>query len=115
MLADDLSAPLGLHKPQPRRAAVSVSLPGVVAGALGLVVVAVAGWTLIADDPFGGEPMVVVPANLRADAAVKKSEEASLRVPAQGIAEGLNQDGPPAATVEQPPVAPPGSKTITII
>jgi len=85
---------------------VSVSLPRVVAGALGFVVVAVAGWALIADDPFGGEPMAVVPANLRADAAVKKSEEASLRAPVQGAAEALNQGGPPAATVSslRPPL-----------
>jgi uncharacterized protein len=116
MLADDLSAPLGLHKTQPRRAVVSISLPHVIAGALSLGVVAVTGWAIIADDPFGGEPMVIVPANLRADTAVKKPEEVSLRSPAPGNVEGPGHDGQPAGASEPTaPIIPPGSKIITII
>ena len=113
MPADDLSAPLGQHKPQRHRNA-GAALPPVIAGALSLVVVAAAGWAIIADDPFGGEPMVIVPANLRADTAVKKPEEMSLRSSAPGAlgnTERQNRDdGEPAA-----PAAPPGSKVITII
>ena len=119
MLADDLSAPLGLHKTQPRRAVVSISLPHVIAGALSLGVVAVTGWAIIADDPIGGEPTVIVPANLRADTVVKKPEEVSLRSPAPGIrgnAEGPGHDSQPAGAGEPTaPVVPPGSKIITII
>ena len=119
MLADDLNAPLGQHKTQPRRAGVPVALPRVIVGALSLGVVAVAGWAMIADDPIGGEPMVIVPANLRADTAVKKPEEVSLRSPAPGIrsnAEGLGYNGQPAGAGEPTaPVIPPGSKIITII
>src|SRR5882672_10794295 len=115
MLADDLSAPLGLNKTPPRRTPVWVSLVRVVAGALSLAIVVVAGWALITDDPFGGEPIVVVSANLRADTAIRRPEEASLISPLPVNIEGLNPDSPAAATVEPPPAAPPGSRIITII
>jgi uncharacterized protein len=116
MLADDLSAPLGQHKTQPRRAAGPMALPYVIVGTLSLVVVAVAGWAMIVDDPIGGEPMVIVPANLRADTAVTKPKEVSLRSPAPGITEPPKHDGQPAGAGEPTaPVIPPGSKIITII
>ena len=116
MLADDLSAPLGQHKTRPRRSAMPIALPHVIVGALSLVVGAVAAWAMIANDPFGGEPMVIVPANLRADTAVKKPDEVSLRAPAPANTESPIHDAQAAAPVEPAaPVIPPGSKIISII
>ena len=58
---DDLNAPLGQNKAvMPRKRRLPVSLPQAIAGCLGLFVLTVVGWALIADDPLGGEPTAVV-------------------------------------------------------
>ncbi len=40
-------------------------MPQIVAGALALFLAVFVLWAVVADDPFGGEPMAVVPANLK--------------------------------------------------
>jgi uncharacterized protein len=110
---DDLNAPLGQDKGKKHWKLPAV-LPHVVAGALGLFALAVAGWAIFADDPLGGEPVAVV-ATKQKDAKLAKRD---------GASDGLNHaryDGPanekpPEAAVAVKIVAPPaGSKTITII
>jgi uncharacterized protein len=108
---DDLSAPLGQHKTQPPRAAAPIALRHVVAGVLSLVLIAIAGWAMIADDSFGGEPMVIVPAHLRGDTAIKKPEEMNSQAAAPDTTEGSSRDEREAIA----PAVPPGSRTITII
>ena len=53
-----------------------------IAGLLGLCVAVLAGWILFVDEPFGGEPMVIVSADTRASPqATKCGEPASARKP----------------------------------
>jgi hypothetical protein len=71
---------------------------------LGLFVIILVGWTMIVDDPFGGEPMAITPANLTAVSPATQPEQ-STADPPEGSA-------PPAASTLP---APPAGKTITII
>ena len=64
MTADDLTAPLG-REPKKRRRAIKIPVPQIIAGALAAFLGVFVLWAVVADDPFGGEPMAVVPANLR--------------------------------------------------
>jgi polysaccharide deacetylase 2 family uncharacterized protein YibQ len=88
---DDLSAPLGQGKISKRRRFAIPWAPLVVL-ALGLPIVVFAGWAILVDEPFGGEPVAVAPAVL-ADA-------------------GNTQHAP--VTPAQP-IQPPATKTVTII
>ena len=63
MADDELSAPLGQNakrKKKGRRFALPVRIPHIIAGVLGLFVLAGAGWAVMVDDPLGGEPFAVV-------------------------------------------------------
>ena len=60
MTTDDLNAPLG-QKPVKRRFKWPVSVPQLIAAALALFLGTFAVWAIVADEPFGGEPMVAVP------------------------------------------------------
>jgi polysaccharide deacetylase 2 family uncharacterized protein YibQ len=107
VVSDDLSTPLGQGKARkPRRAIPPLTGP-VIAGCLGLSLVAFVGWALIADDPLGGEPMAVASAQPPTDVGGKSKDPSG--TPVQDT---VNAPGDGAA---QPPAATPGSKTITII
>ena len=73
MSADELSAPLG-QTPRKRRRQFPIAIPHVIAGALALFLGTFVIWAIIGDDPFGGEPMVTAPVDLRAATAAKKPE-----------------------------------------
>jgi len=113
--ADDLSAPLGQDKEPRRRRALPIAVPRAVAALLSLFVVIVAGWAMVMDDPFGGEPMAVAPANLAM--AGNKPDAAGGRATGQaGMATNdrpNRYDGPAAET--SPGAAAPAGRTITII
>jgi uncharacterized protein len=109
---DDLSAPLGQNRTKPPKAALKTAFnlraPQVMAAGLSPLVFAVAGWGLFAQDPFGGEPMVAVPANLRAEATARTPIEPSPQSPADSTERPNRADVTPSAN-------PPSTKTITII
>jgi len=68
MAADDLTAPLGQEAKRGRSfsAAITASMPQAIAIALAAFLGAFVLWVVIADNPFGGEPLAVVqisPAN----------------------------------------------------
>jgi uncharacterized protein len=128
-LTDDLSAPLGQgmgrdkgdksEKDNKWAAVVPVAALRVLAGALGCFAIVFLGWALFAEGPFGGEPMVVVRANLHADAAGPdtKTVEGSPQRTVEADRERPNRyDGPPIIA-GQPAVAvvAPGGNTVTII
>ncbi|MEA2987863.1 MAG: uncharacterized protein QOG83_574 [Alphaproteobacteria bacterium] len=119
MAADDLSAPLGQNRTRKRRLALPIAVPQVALGALALSVAVFAGWAMLVDDPFGGEPITVVAADLRADHTGKKPEDVSATTPA--VPDRPNRyDGPPPVQPAVPatpaaPGSPPGTKTVTII
>ncbi len=115
MAADDLSAPLGQDQRPKQRRALPLAVPRAVAAALGLFVVVLAGWAMVADDPFGGEPWAVVPADLAASTPDKTTPDkttpnASAPAPAAASERATRADGGRAET----PAAPAG-KTVTII
>jgi hypothetical protein len=126
-LTDDLSAPLGqdvgrgksdTSKTSKWAAALPTVGLQVLAGALACFAVVFLGWALFADGQLGGEPMVVVPADLRADAAgtaTKTIEPGAAHAVEAGRDRPNRYDGPPA-TPGQPaaPAAAPGP-TVTII
>jgi uncharacterized protein len=124
--ADDLSTPLGQSKkPKPGRA-MSLAVPY---GALALVssfVVLVAGWAMTANDPFGGEPMVLTTVDLAAANATRKDDEITIVRPpaAPGSPTPIGnppnrRDRPteatPAAATTPAATTPANGKTITII
>ncbi len=114
MAPDDLNAPLGQNKDK-KHWKLPAYLPHIVAGALGLFALVVAGWAIFASDPLGGEPMAVVATHDDAGAPGRRD----------GAADGVNHaryDGvdrqrPPdgAAVAVKIVTPPPGSKTVTII
>jgi polysaccharide deacetylase 2 family uncharacterized protein YibQ len=124
-LTDDLSAPLGQGIGRKRdktnrrnrwMAAIAPLGPRVLAGALGCFALVFLGWVLFTDAPLGGEPMVVVAANLHADAAGPdaKTIEANPGHAAEADRERPDRyDGPPIGAGQ--PAAAAGRNTVTII
>jgi uncharacterized protein len=124
--ADDLNTPLGQTKK--RSGKLPIALPQVIAGALGLFLVVFVLWALIADNPYGGEPMVVVSAgttatNTKTDAAKRDAARKTAASPQSADKPGKTgpnrYDSPagsaPTTTAPSQPAIPPGAKTVTII
>ena len=114
MAVDDLTAPLG-REPKKRRRAVKIPVPQLVAGALAAFLGLFVLWAVVADDPYGGEPIAVVPANLRV--AAKPADLPPSPQPAAPASGGVQ---PREAQVTEPaapstPVTPPNTTTVTII
>jgi polysaccharide deacetylase 2 family uncharacterized protein YibQ len=109
---DDLNSPLGQEAAKKRRVVLPFAVPKAIAGLLGLFLIIFVLWTATADDPFGGEPMVVVSAPSVSSTASRPPEEAAANQTAQGKIEAPSRyDGPLPA----PSQAAPSTKTITII
>ncbi len=114
MAIDDLTAPLG-REPKKRRRAVKVPVPQIVAGALAAFLGLFVLWAVVADDPYGGEPMAVVPANLRL--AAKPADIPATPQPGAPTPSGVQ---PREGQVTEPaapstPGTPPNTTTVTII
>jgi uncharacterized protein len=103
MAADDLSAPLGQGRPPRRQLTLPLVIPQAVVGVLSLFAVVLAGWAMIVDEPFGGEPYAVATADFTVVRGAKP-DEAGSPAPAQVAAAGPATAAPP-----------PGTKTVTII
>jgi polysaccharide deacetylase 2 family uncharacterized protein YibQ len=112
LAVDDLIAPLGQNAKE--RRTIPISVPHVIAGALGLFVVAFALWALVVTDPLGGEPMVLVRADLRNAAPPAKRSE-PVAEPAAGAQGPGRYDGPARDAPAPPPAGQAGTKTVTII
>lgn len=109
MAADDLTAPLGREQTSKRRFALPIGISHLLIGALGLSVAVFGAWALIADDPFGGEPIVLVPTNLSTEGGAKAELPAAKSASADKSGPS-RYDGPEAGSA-----LPPGTRTITII
>ena len=123
MADDELSVPLGKSaKKEQRRFRLPIRIPHMIAGLLGLFVLACTAWALMVDDPFGGEPIAVVATGFDPP---KSGPALPTVVSAQGPRSYDGPDAPaskqaPAATPAQPAAAPlpaanPNTKTVTII
>jgi uncharacterized protein len=113
MAADDLSAPLG-RRPRRRRVAIRIPVAQIIAGVLMLFLGVFVLWAAVGDDPFGGEPMAVVPIPQQ-PAAADKTSAAPGAAPVPGP---QRYYGPKAAQApaDQPKDAvAPGTTTIDII
>lgn len=117
MTFDDLSTPLGQQQKK-RRWPLPVTISQAIAGVLSLFLGLFVLWVLVANDPFGGEPMAVVPANLHA-AAATKTAEGQKQAGAGAASEGAERYDGPAITHVSPQKAVPApaadTKTVTII
>jgi polysaccharide deacetylase 2 family uncharacterized protein YibQ len=101
---DDLDAPLGKGKKRKERK-LPVTLPQLVAGVLGLSTAVVGAWTVLASDPYGGEPVAVVSTG-RANGAAAGDVAAAAAAQRKTATTGTKT----ASEL----TAPPGSKIITI-
>ena len=112
VITDDLSAPLGRPKPARPSRKLTLAQLHLIAGVLALTLVIGTGWMFLADNPFGRQPIaaaqIQTPVNTPAQA-----NEADIRVIRLSPADRANL--PEATRIEATPVAPPPSKTITII
>jgi polysaccharide deacetylase 2 family uncharacterized protein YibQ len=115
--ADDLDAPLeaplGKPKsttPKPRRFALSVTLPQAIAGLLGAAIVVAGVWTLVAKDPYGGEPVAIVATPGNGGNAANNAMAATA-TPAASAPQAAAHAAKPSDIAAH---APPGSKIITI-
>lgn len=105
--ADDLNTPLGQGKKKKKPFVLPLAVvTRAIAGTLGLCVAVLAGWILFVDEPFGGEPMVVVSADTRPSGQTKKSGE---QTPSTAKPDAV---APPVALADGDK---PGAKTVTII
>jgi polysaccharide deacetylase 2 family uncharacterized protein YibQ len=103
--ADDLDAPLGKSKKR-KGLTLPVALPQIVAGVLGLTIAAAGVWTVMANDPYGGEPVVVVATSMGSEAkATDQSVAAAARAAITPV---------PKVAATEAAAPPPGSKIITI-
>jgi len=118
---DELNAPLGQHKKPKRLPKLPLGGPQLVAGALGLMGLVAVGWAALVNDPLGGEPVAVVAAKVSGGSAAGNSPQGDGREHARydGPAAGKKIDAAAtdaaAAATAAKPIAPPGSRTITII
>jgi uncharacterized protein len=116
MTADDLSAPLGRPPKKPHRA-IAVPVPQIIAGVLALFLGVFVLWVVVVDDPFGGEPMAIVPADLHIAAKTSQIPGAPQPIAPGDAAQQHDQPAaivaPPAQQAAQAPAA--NTTTITII
>ncbi len=122
-MIDDLSAPLGQRSRKSQRyekwaALARLAAMWGLAGVLGCFAVAFLGWTLFAEGPLGGEPIIVAAVDLRA--ATTAADRKSVEAPPGHAAETdparpnrydgpSNGDGPPTGPTATAP------NTVTII
>jgi polysaccharide deacetylase 2 family uncharacterized protein YibQ len=70
---------------------------------------------MVMNDPYGGEPMAVVPTDQRAASASRKSEEPNAHPNVQSASQRPNRYDGPAAEPAAASAPPAGAKTVTII
>ena len=111
MTADDLNAPLG-QQLRKRRLSIPITTSQVMAAVLTLFLGVFVVWAVVADNPFGGEPIAVVPINLHPGPAAKTADG---QAPPKVVA--VNPDAAAAAQAApgQTAAPPAATKTITII
>ncbi len=126
MADDELSAPLGQKKKnKARRFRLPIRVSHVVAGLLGLFLLACAVWALAVDDPLGGEPLAVVatgfdpPKSPAMPAVVSAGEQGPRSYDGPGTPAAKTLQVPPANPMPPAQAAPatpaPNGKTVTII
>ena len=111
MTADDLNAPLG-QQLRKRRLSIPITTSQVMAAVLTLFLGVFVVWAVVGNNPFGGEPIVVVPINLHPGPAAKTAEGQG---PPKVVAVSPDAPAAAAAAPGQTASPPAATKTITII
>src|SRR6202795_4899536 len=111
MPADDLNPP-PRQRPRKRRLSIPITTSQVMAGVLTLFLGVFVVWAVVGNNPFGGEPIVVVPISLHPGPPAKTAEGQG---PPKVVAVNPDAAVAPQAAPGQPPAPPPATKTITII
>jgi polysaccharide deacetylase 2 family uncharacterized protein YibQ len=101
--ADDLDAPLGQNRPEKPGGRITTIALQAAAGVLGAAVLVFVLWTTFASDPFGGEPIAVVPAPPPTAIAEKTAPQ------------GGKPDAESRREIAQAPEKPADTQTVTII
>jgi uncharacterized protein len=114
MATDDLTAPLG-RELKKRRRTIKIPVPQIVTGLLVAFFAIFALWAVVADDPFGGEPMAVVPANIQVTAKTSNSGATPSPVVAADADQAHAGQAVAPAGAAPPAPAAPATTTITII
>src|ERR1700729_4591099 len=96
MTADDLTAPLSRRLK--KRSKINVPTTHIIVGALALFLAIFVLWAIIADDPFGGEPVAVVTADMHAVAVKSPAMSAPSQAQSQQAAQG--PDAAPAGQAQ---------------
>jgi hypothetical protein len=104
MAADDLSAPLGLGTPRKRPHELPRVAASMLATVLSLFVVLLAGWAIVGDDRFGGDPIAVVPIELARMPATGRSPDEARAGELVAAGSARRDDRPP--TDLSPPTSP---------
>ena len=112
MTADDLTAPLS-RRPKKRN---KINLPAtpIIVGALALFLAIFVLWAIIADDPFGGEPVAVVSADMHVVAVNRPGMSGSALPQAQPRQAAPGPDAAPAGQAPGSGGASAQSNTTTI-
>jgi uncharacterized protein len=112
---DELNAPLGVGNPKPRRTIAPYAWL-LAAALLGLVLTVFVAWSLLADDPLGGEPIAIVAARSPGSApTVDLGKPAERTAPARTATSApalIPPSEPMHAEAPPPPRAPAGDPTI---
>jgi polysaccharide deacetylase 2 family uncharacterized protein YibQ len=111
MATDDLTAPLG-RELKKRRRTIKIPVPQIITGLLAAFLGIFVLWAVVSDDPFGGEPTAVVPANIQITA--KTSDSGSGPSPVVAADTGQSHGGQATAPAAAAPPAPPAPATTTI-
>jgi hypothetical protein len=108
---DELNTPLGRDKKK-GLLKLPAGAPRILAGLLGLFVIAAVAWAIFVNDPLGGEPSAVVATGSRAATGDAVTGDVQQHTHHDAL---TNRP----STVNAPPIdgaiPPPGSKTVTII
>src|SRR5580704_3002896 len=114
MTADDLTAPLSRR---PKRRKINVPATPIIVGVLALFLAVFVLWSLIADDPFGGEPVAAVRADMHIAAKPPTAPSILPGTTPQPSAQPQQATAapPPGAQNNAQGNAPANSTTITII
>lgn len=110
MAGDDLEKPLGMAEPEHRRKRRHIPIGMPITALLMLCILGFVGWTLMVDDPLGGEPVAVVtlpPGTIPAPPAGSAPPAAGAEAPARPAGD--------AAAAAAGGAAAPAGQTITII
>ena len=111
MTADDLNAPLGQHL-RKRRLSIPITASQVMAAGLTLFLGVFVVWAMVGNNPFGGEPIVVVPIDLHPGPTAKTADG---QAPPKVVAVNPDAAAPVEPAPGQPAAPPAATKTITII